>query len=186
MTITNITDVEVKTTKRPGFSAIAETIKAEVYEAEAKREADRRFIKSLIRDAAGSYNLGVNSQVNQVSQGLTAEAFTRESHDLRAEIVSILRPRLDDSGALREHARLMNIAVKAAETGFRSCEYDWDNYLKEFFPDVMQRLEGSECQFMTECKRSLTFIALRIELDSLKEIYNIPPKVASDDDDEWI
>ena len=186
MTITNITDVEVETTKRPGFSAIAETIKAEVSETEAKRDKDRRFIKSLIKDAAGSYNLGVNPKVNQVSQGLTAEAFTRESHDLRAEIVSILKPRLNDSSTLRKHAKRMNTAVRAAETSFASLECDWDNYLREFFPEVMQRLEETECQFKTECKRSLTYIALRLELESIKEIFNIPLGVACDDDDEWI
>lgn len=170
---------DAKPVKRPGFASLAENIKAEVSEAEAKREADRRFISSLIKDAAGTYGISVD---NQVSQGLSANDFTRKSHDSRAEIVGIIRPRLDDSDALREHARLMNTAVKAADNNYRSLEYDWDNYLMEFFPEVMQRLEGSECQFKPECKRSLTYIALQIELESLKEIFNIPPKVARDDD----
>ena len=74
-----------------GFSTIADTVKAEIAESEAKRDSDRRFVRSIVKDVAGSYGItsytyyGVN-----ISGGLTDEEFAKWRRLIREDISSIV------------------------------------------------------------------------------------------------
>lgn len=171
-----------------GFSAIAADVKNEIAASEAKRIDDRRFVRAIINDVVGDYGLteiscnGMHDE--DIRMGLNTDAFRNITQFIMRDIESIINPRLDDSGTLREFSDLLHKAYTAA---IRPCvwEYNshWTEYLNAFCPDAMKRIEESDCQFKAECKRSLTFIALRLELGALKAAF--PTEVASDDD-EWI
>ena len=169
-----------------GFAAIAAKVNDEIAATEAKRDKDRRFVRAIINDVVGDYGLTdiINDVVDDIRMGLNTDAFRNITQFIMRDIESIINPRLDESGTLREFSDLLHKAYTAA---IRPCvwEYNshWTEYLNAFCPDAMKRIEESDCQFKAECKRSLTFIALRLELDALKAAF--PTEVASDDD-EWI
>ena len=167
-----------------GFAAIADTVSAEITAAETKRDEDRKFVRSIINDVAGTMGIKTIDRFNddEIRNGLSSRSFASYSEDIRHSIMRIVQPKIDDSKALRDHMHIISNACRISMTGNGNLD-EWEDYLSTMCPDAMERIRKSSCQFKDDAKRSLTFIAIRLELDALKKTF-VPLEVSSDDDDD--
>ena len=179
-------NTNIETLKPFGFAAIADTVSSEITAAETKRGEDRRFVRSIINDVAGTMGIKTLDRFHddEIRNGLSNRSFSSYSEDIRHSIMRIVQPRIDDSKALRDHMHIISNACSIAMSNNGSLE-EWEDYLSTMCPDAMERIRKSSCQFKDEAKRSLTFIALRLELAALQTAFHIT-EVTSDDEDEWI
>ena len=178
-------NTNIETLKPFGFAAIADTVTDEIAAAEAKRAEDRRFVRSIVNDVAGTMGIETLDRFHddEIREGLSSRLFASYSEDVRHSITRMVEPKIKDSPTLKDHMHIISNACRMAINDSGDVG-EWDEYLSNMCPEAMKRISESNCQFRVEVKRSLTFIALRLELDALKAAFDVNPNIDVDDDDD--